>query len=155
MLPAQEWLGRNVMNGQVRAGWLYWVITVVGLLWNAFGGFDYYMTQSRNADYLANFPPEVIAFVEAMPAWVQAAWAIGVWFSVIGSVLMLIRSRWAVPAFALSLAGLAASNAYQWIVGMPPSMTQPAMLAITGMIWVILIFLLWYTNRARARGILR
>jgi hypothetical protein len=142
------------MNGQVRAGWLYWIIAVIGLLWNGFGGFDYYMTQSRNADYLANFPPDVIAFVDAMPFWVQAAWAIGVWFSVIGSVLMLIRSRWAVPAFALSLAGLATSTAYQAIVGMPPSMTEPPMLAITGMIWLILIFLLWYANRAKARGIL-
>lgn len=143
------------MNGQVRAGGLYWGIAVVSLLWNAFGCVDYYMTQTRNAAYLANFPAEIINFIDGMPIWVHAAWAVGVWGSLLGSILMLARSRWAVTAFALSLAGLAVSTAYQASIGMPASMTTPGMLAMQAVIWVVLIFLLWYARRSQVSGILR
>ena len=143
------------MNGPARAGWLYWVIAVVGLLWNAFGCVDYIMTQTRNPAYLAAVPAEQLAFVDSFPLWVHGAWAVGVWFSLLGSVLMLLRSRWAVPAFALSLIGLAASTLYQAVVGMPASMTTPPMLAVQATIWVVLIFLIWYMRRCRQQGILR
>ena len=143
------------MNGQVRAGWLYWSIAIVGLLWNAFGCVDYIMTQTRNAAYLAMVPAEQLAFVDSLPTWVHGAWAVGVWFSLLGSVLMLVRSRWAVPSFALSLLGLAASTAYQAKIGMPASMTAPPMLAMQATIWVVLIFLVWYARRCQQRGILR
>ncbi len=143
------------MTGQVRAGWLYWVIAVVSLLWNSFGCLDYTMTQTRNAAYLAMVPAEQIAFVDSLPFWVHGAWAVGVWFSLLGSILMLLRSRWAVPSFGLSLLGLAGSTFYQAAVGMPASMTAPPMLAVQATIWIILLFLIWYTHRCRQTGILR
>jgi len=143
------------MNGQVRAGWGYWVISVLGLLWNCFGCLDYFMTETRNAAYLANFPAEVIGFIETMPRWVHTAWAIGVWGSLLGSMLMLLRSRWAIAAFTVSLLGLAASQIYQVSVGMPAMMTTPPMLAMQAVIWIVLLFLIWYSWRALAKGILR
>lgn len=142
------------MAGQVRAGWGYWVIAIISLLWNAFGGFDYYISQTRNPAYLAQFPAEIVTFMDAMPAWVTVAWAIGVWGSVLGSILLLIRSRWAVQAFIASLAGLVASTAYQVAVGMPPSMMTPAMLGMTLVIWAGLLFQIWFARRSAARGIL-
>ncbi|MBT2185861.1 hypothetical protein [Sphingobium nicotianae] len=142
-------------QAQPRAGMIYWIITVVGLLWNAFGCVDYVMTETHNAAYLAQLPADQLAYVYGLPAWVHGAWAIGVWFSLLGSILMLVRSRWAVPAFGLSLLGLAASMVYQVSTGMPASMTMPAMIGIQVAIWVVLIFLIWYTRRCREQGILR
>jgi hypothetical protein len=40
-----------------------------------------------------------------MPAWMTGVWAIGVWGALAGSVLLLLRSKWAVHVFAASLAG--------------------------------------------------
>ena len=53
-------------------------------------------------------------FMAARPVWFEAVWfdadwAIGVWFAVAGSVLILLRSRFAAPAFLISLAGLRGS----------------------------------------------
>ena len=79
----------------------FWVIAVLSLLWNAFGCFDYVMTASRNPGYLAQFPPEMINFLDSFPYWATAAWALGVWGSLAGSVLLLLRSRYAVHAFAV------------------------------------------------------
>jgi hypothetical protein len=143
------------MKEEVRIGASYWIVSGLSLLWNAFGCFDYTMTQTRNAAYLANFPPDVLAFIDSLPAWVHGAWAIGVWGSLLGSILLLARSRWAVAAFGVSLLGLAASQIHQLLAGMPASMTTPGMLAMQAFIWIVLLFLIWYAQWALAKAILR
>ncbi len=79
----------------------YWVVAGLSLLWNAFGAVDYTLTKMRNPAYLANFPPEMMAAIDKFPAWMTIFWALGVWGSLLGSVLLLIRSRLAVTAFWL------------------------------------------------------
>lgn len=142
------------MSGQVRPGWSYWVIAIISLLWNAFGGFDYVMTKSHDPAWLSQFPAGIIDYIDAMPIWATAAWAVGVWGSVLGSILLLLRSRWAVPAFWLSLIGLAVSTCHQVLTGMPPAMTTPAMLGMTAIIWIALIFQLGFAIRSGRRGYL-
>jgi hypothetical protein len=46
-----------------------------------------------------------IAFMARYPSWMHAVWALGVWGSVLGSILLLLRSKWAFHAFAVSIAG--------------------------------------------------
>ena len=62
------------------------------------------MTETRNASYMSTFTPEQLAYFRDFPMWVVAAWALSVWGGVLGAVLLLLRKRWAVPLFALSLA---------------------------------------------------
>src|SRR3546814_14306055 len=71
---------------------------------------DYMMTKLGNADYLSAFTPEQIAYFQGFPLWANIGWAFGVWGSVLGSILLLARSRHAVTAFAVSLLGLAISK---------------------------------------------
>jgi hypothetical protein len=136
--------------------WHLWALGALSLLWNAGGAFDYTMTKTRNAGYMANFTAEQIAWFDGFPIWMNAAWALGVWGAVAGSVLLLLRHRWAVAAFAISLAGLIVGTVYQFAVSdMPESLKTPGGWAFTGALWVIAIFLLWYAMRMRARGVLR
>jgi hypothetical protein len=138
-----------------RTPWHLWVVGAVSLLWNAFGAFDYTMTKLRDPEYLAQFPPEMMPVIDAFPVWVHAAWAIGVWGALTGSVLLLLRSRIAVHAFAVSLAGLAASTFHQWTIAMPASMGTPGMKAMQLAIWAVALFLLWYAWSRRRAGLLR
>ncbi len=80
-----------------------WIVGIVSLLWNAMGAFDYVMTQTRNAEYLSAFSAEQLAFFHGLPDWVVACWAIAVWGSVLGSLLLLLRRRLASPVFLISL----------------------------------------------------
>ncbi|MET0238478.1 MAG: hypothetical protein ABW184_01145 [Sphingobium sp.] len=131
------------------------VIALLSLFWNGFGGFDFIMTQWRDPDYIAQLPSDMIYYLDHMPPWAVFAWALGVWGSVLGSLLLLARSHLAVIAFAASLFGLAVSTVYQLSGDPTPGMTTPAMLVMTGIIWVSLIFFLWYSRRAKAKGWLR
>lgn len=84
--------------------WHVWIVGVVALLWNAMGALDYTMTETRNASYMKNFTPEQLAYFYGFPKWVIATWALSVWGGVAGSIALLLRRRWAVPVFAVSLA---------------------------------------------------
>ena len=84
-----------------------WVIGILSLLWNAIGAFDYLATQSGMESYMSQFSPEQLDYFQAFPTWLVAAWAVGVWGSVLGSLALLLRKAWAFWLFSASLLGLA------------------------------------------------
>lgn len=137
------------------APWTFWAVAVLSLLWNAFGAFDYTMTNLRDLAYLAQFPPEMMPILDAFPLWAMVAWALGVWGALLGSVLLLVRSRLAVAAFGVSLAGLAVSTAYQVSIDMPPALKTTGMLMVNLVIWAAAIFLVWFAVRQSRAGRLR
>lgn len=130
-----------------------WLVGIVALLWNAFGCLDFAMTVTRNPDWLAALPPQTIDWLDETPGWTTMAWALGVWGGLLGALLLLSRSRWAIMAFALSLLGLAGTQAYQVLMPMPE--TGSAGIAMSVAIWIVALFLLWYAIRMRARRVLR
>lgn len=133
-----------------------WIVGALATLWNAFGAFDYLMTQTRNEAYLAGFTDPQRIYFESFPLWMEATWALGVWGGLAGALLLLARSRHAVTAFAVSLAGLAASTLYQYGLSSPPEdMTSGAMVTMNLVIWAVAIGLLVYAVRMRRTGVLR
>lgn len=145
--------------GEVRAvpttPWHLWVVGVVSLIWNLFGCYDYVMSKLRPDSYLGSMGPDVVAYMRAFPAWLTAFWALGVWGSLAGSVLLLRRSRHAVIAFALSLIGLAVSQGYQIAMAPAPGMNGAAMQTVTVVIWTALLLFLVYAQRMKAVHVLR
>lgn len=138
-----------------RAPWHLWAVGLVSLLWNGFGAYDFWMSMTRNADYLANFPPEMIALLDSFPAWAESAWAVGVWSSVAGSLLLLARSRWAATAFLLSLAGALVSLAYQLTLDVPPALGEMSMVIMPLVILVVIVLQWFYSRRMAAARVLR
>ena len=135
-----------------------WIVGVISLLWNSFGCVDYTMTKLDPAGYMQSMGmgQAEVAYIQAMPSWLSVFWALGVWGSLAGSILLLLRSRHAVTAFAVSLIGLAVSQIYQFTdSAMPESMKGGAMMVMTGVIWASLLFFLWYANRMKTAGVLR
>ena len=136
----------------------FWAIAGLSLLWNAFGCYDYTMTKLDGEKYMRamGMSDEAIAHMAALPDWLTVFWALGVWGSLLGSVLLLLRSRHAVTAFVVSLVGLAVSQFYQWFAGpMPADMSSPPMIAMTVLIWGALLFFIWYARKQRNAGVLR
>jgi len=135
-----------------------WIVGIVSLLWNAGGAIDYVMTRTNAPEYMAAQPPERLAMLQDAPMWFGVTWALGVWFSVIGSLLLLMRSRFAGAAFALSLVGLIGSSVYTYGVADGGSMVAAAgagAIAFTIAIPVILVLLWIYARAMTRRGVLR
>ena len=139
--------------------WHLWAVGVLSLLWNAFGGYDFIMTTTQGAAYMrsAGFDQAMIDYFGAMPTWMYVPWTLGVWGAVAGSILLLLRNKLAVWAFALSLIGAVVSLVYGQAINPPPP--PPAALAMMAyMPWVIVAiaaFLAWYAWAMAKKGVLR
>jgi hypothetical protein len=138
-----------------------WIVGGLALLWNCFGAYDYLMTRTHNMAYIANSMPGVdpnaaLAWVESMPVYSQIGWGLGVWGGLLGSVLMLMRSRYALWAFAASMLGILLSLGYQ-IVAAPPLAGADGMMyrLMPYVIIVIGAALLFYAQAMAKRGVLR
>lgn len=151
------------MNGTVaKTPWHLWAIGLVSLLWNAGGAYDYTMTQTRNMDYLsvaaesAGLPLDVMLdYYTNFPAWADALWALGVWGALAGSILLLLKSRFAYHAFLVSLVGLIGTSIYTFGSDMPEELASPFTYAFTAVIFVFTILLILYSRRLAAQGVLR
>lgn len=144
------------MKEPVNAPAHLWIVGILSALWNAFGAVDYTMTQTRNPAWMTQLTEGQRAWLDAAPIWADASWAFGVWGALAGSLLLLARSRHAVTAFIVSLAGLAANTLFQFVSPMPSGhMDGAAATALHVAIWAIAIALLLYALRMRSRGVLR
>ena len=138
-----------------------WIVGGLATLWNAFGCYDYLMTRLRNVEYLETMmpgvdPQAIFAWVDGFPIWAQAGWGLGPWAGLAGSILLLLRSRFAVHAFALSLLGMALSFGYQFLVAPPmPGATEGAAAYMPLVIVIIGVALLYYASTMRKRRVLR
>lgn len=117
--------------------WHLWAVGVISLLWNAFGGYDFVMSVTQGETYwrASGMTDAMVAYYNAMPTWMYVPWVLGVWGAVAGSVLLLMRNKLAVPAFALSLLGAVGSLVYGLANPMPP--LPEAMAVMAYMPWVI------------------
>ena len=138
-----------------------WIVGALALLWNGFGAYDYVMTRMRNTDYLAGMMPTVdpnamLAWVDAFPAWASAGWALGVWGGLAGSILLLMRNRWAVLAFAVSLIGALLGLGYQILAAPPLAGAEGAMNTIMPYVIIIVALAVFlYARAMKAKGVLR
>ena len=136
-----------------------WIVGILALLWNAFGCVDYVMSRMHNAGYLKAMMPDVdpatvYGFMDSMPLYASAGWGLGVWGGLLGTVLLLLRSRYAVHAYVVSLIGMVLSFGWQLFVAanVPAGMDSPVIPAV---IFVIGLFLLGYARSMENRGALR
>lgn len=139
------------------APWHLWVVGLISLLWNCYGGYDYTMSHVGGLEFFQTMglDGDAFAWFQAMPVWATAAWAIGVWLSVIGSILLLARSRHAATAFAVSLVGAAISFAYQFTSDRPESLQGTEMVVMPVVILIAIVLQWYYARRMAAAGVLR
>lgn len=139
-----------------KPGTSYWIVGGAALLWNLFGLMVYVMQVSATPEALASaYSPEQIALIDATPVWVTSMTAIATNAGVVASVLLLLRLKWSMPAFAVSLAAIVAQDVY--IFGMSSSVEVfgNQVVIIQGMVLLLAVLFLWYARRAQARGLLR
>lgn len=143
----------NATAARHHAPWHLWAVGVLSLCWNAFGAYDYLMSISLNADYLKNYPPEMADIIRSFPLWATSAWALGVWGSVVGSVLLLLRSRHAGTAFLVSAAAALVTFVYDFTLELPMDTTTNK--AIPLVILIMVVAQWYYAKRMSDAGVLR
>jgi hypothetical protein len=138
-----------------------WIVGILATLWNCFGAYDYVQTRMRNMDYIKSSMPGVdanaaLAWIDSMPMYAQIGWGLGVWLGLLGSVLLLLRSRWAVMSLGLSMIGAIVSIGYQIALAQPlAGADSPMMKVMQYGIIAVTIALFLYARAMEKKGLLR
>lgn len=141
-------LGDSDATDEAAPPWHFWAVAAVGLLWNSFGAVDYTMTQLRNPAWIGQIDADMLAKLDAAPIWATSAWALGVWGSFVGAVLLLIRSRHAGAAFSVSFLAALISFAWQYAARLVATPVLPlGILTAVAFFW-------WYSGKMRDGGVL-
>ena len=138
-----------------------WIVGIVSLLWGCFGAYDYVMSHMRDTDYIKASMPGVdpnaaLAWMDAFPMYAKFGWGLGVWGGLLGAILLLARSRYAVWAYGLSLLGAVLGLGYQIALAPPlPGADTPMMKTIPYVIILGSLALFLYARAMAKKGVLR
>jgi hypothetical protein len=142
-----------------RAGapWHYWVVTVLAIVWNAFGAYDYFMSKTGGDAYLKKMgeTDAQIAHMDAYPVWMTADWAIGVWGALLGSLLLVARTRYAFHVFVASLAAFVVMLVYTYLLTDGGKVMGQQGMIFNVLILALCVFFVWYSSAMTKRGVLR
>lgn len=126
------------MTDSVKPPTWFWVVSIIALLWNGMGVFNY-LNQAYNKEAMLEGLEQAQREVfEGIPAWATAAFAIAVFSGIIGSIGLLLRKKWARPLFVISFIAAVAqfidwlfiSNAVEAFG--PSSYVMPVIVVIIG-----------------------
>lgn len=141
----------------VKTPWHLWLVGVIALLFNFIGVFDFVMSMTQGAAYMAGagMTPEQIEHYLGMPAWMTAVWAVGVWGAFLASILLLLRKKPAFITFVVSLAAFLVSLLYTYVLTDGAAVMGPQMAVTSAVITILLLFFIWYAHAMGKRGVLR
>jgi hypothetical protein len=132
-----------------------WIIGILALLWDAIGAFDYVATQMRLDFYMSEFTLEQLDYFYGFPAWMDAAWAIAVWSSLLGALALLLRKSWAVPLFGIAIVGMLLTSIHSFVLSNGAQIMGDFAVKFTVVIWIIAVFLFLYARAMANKGVLR
>ena len=148
-------------SAQARTPIHIWIVGILALLWNGFGCYDYFMTRTSGAAYIDSMMhtdqgSAIMAYINGFPIWVSAAWGFGVWGGLAGYILLVMRSRHAVAAFAVSAIGAVVGLGWQIL---NPSgiaeMSETVNRVMPYVIIVVAVALFLYARAVEKKGLLR
>jgi hypothetical protein len=126
------------------------IAALIAILWNVIGVYQYLGSVGLFGDPLASLTDAERAAAESIPPAIVAAFAIGTFAGLIGSIGLLLRKRWAWPALLASLLALAVLEGY--IVFLSGALAEFGGIALPLTIVVLAALLAWLASHARRRG---
>jgi len=144
----------NTTASRLRTPVHLWIVGVLSLLWNAVGAFDYLATKLELESYMGAFTPEQLDYFYAFPVWMTVFWALAVWSAVAGSIGLLLRKRWTVCAFGISVVSMVMTTIYNFGLSNGAEIMGSTGVIFSVIIWVLSLLLLWYAWWMSRRGVL-
>lgn len=134
---------------------LFWVIAIVALIWNLLGVLAYLGDALMTEETLQILPTDQQELYAARPSWVTAAFAIAVWFGLLGAITLLMKRKLAYPLFILSLLGLLGQQVYTFFLSDTVSVMGSQAIYMPAITVVLALVFVWYSKKSAAEGILR
>ncbi|MEO9891149.1 hypothetical protein [Aurantibacter sp.] len=124
----------------------FWIISVIGLLWNLMGVGAYLADAFMSIEDLEALTQAQRELHEAQPAWVTACYAIAVWAGALGCVFLLMRKKWARPVLLVSLLGVIGQQIYMKFLSNTYEVYGGAAMLLPIMVIIIAVALVFFAR---------
>jgi hypothetical protein len=135
--------------------WHIWLVGIITLLWNSMGALDFTMTMTKNEAWMSSFTEEQLDFFYGFPGWLIFFWAIAVWASLLGSLLLLFRSKFAFPVLTASFLSMVVVSIHNFGFSNGLEIMGTGGAIFSGVIFLVALLLVWYSKSMTATGVLR
>ncbi|WP_353777585.1 hypothetical protein [Winogradskyella sp. 3972H.M.0a.05] len=130
----------------------FWIISVIGLIWNGMGVMNYLQQAYRTEGFLEQVTPEQLAILDARPAWATALFAIAVFTGVLGCILLIFRKKFASPLLMISLLGAIITQIWWFTTDGPSISEESGGTIIPILVIVFALLLVWMARKGVSKS---
>lgn len=130
----------------------FWVISVIGLIWNLMGVMNFFGQTFMSDEAMAALPQEQQILLQGVPTWMTVVFAIAVLTGTLGCIALLLKKAWAQPLFLISLVVVVVQVSYNLFVVNIGSVFGTISIVVTLSILVFAIFLYLYAKHSQNKG---
>ena len=122
----------------------FWVISIIALLWYLMDTSAFYMRVFMTDDVIKAMPENQQHLYRNMPLWVNIVFAAEVFGGVLGCVGLLLRKKWALPLFVVSILGVLSQTFHVYFLSDAistmgaPAVVMPLLAILIGMGVIVL-----------------
>jgi len=135
---------------------LFWVISVIGLLWNLMGCYNWFLEYNYWKNPIAReaLPETMRGLYDQVPEWTYVIFAIAVITGTLGCIGLLMRKSWATTVFMISLFVIIFQQVYYLVTTDSIEKLGPISFMMPVVITLFAAFLWYYSKKSAAKGIL-
>lgn len=130
----------------------FWMISGLALLWNGMGVGKFIADATTSAEDIAKLPQATQDMLASLPQWYMFAFGLAVIAGVLGCLSLLMRKKWAVILFVLSLLGVLAQQIVFWVMTDIGKNLKGGDLVMPILIPIVAIFLIWFARMVSAKN---
>jgi purine-cytosine permease-like protein len=93
--------------------------------------------------------PEYADYIQRLPSWVIAITAVTAVTRLGGAFALLLRHRWAVPLYAISMACVCVIFLRGFVFANVTSVIRPSQIAVEALFFSLSVFALWFSVHAK------
>lgn len=130
----------------------FWIVSVIALLWNLMGVIAYIMHVTMTPEALNALPEQERALYTDVPVWATAAFAVAVWGSTLGCILLLIRRKLATPVLVISFIAILIQMIHSLFISNSIAVYGPGGMVMPIMVVAIGFYLIIFSRQATSKG---
>ncbi len=140
------------MMEQTKLPTSFWVISVIGLLWNLMGVGAWYDQITMDATRIAAMPEAEQVLFNTLPTWVNVVFGISVITGALGCIALLMKKKFATPLFIISMIAAIAQMVHSFLLSNALEVYGGAAAIFPAIILVIGFYLIWYAKSGEKKG---